>query len=452
MIPLEKLEAYGESTARSLSLSGSIRSRELLRGLRRDLVLLRRAHGRLGRTGQEGGAGQWLLDNWYLAEREAVTAESAFAAVSRLRRSGESALITAAAAALLSASRGQVDAGRCRAFIRGFERKTVFTRRELALFPAALRYAAIRALADLYREPAPAETAAAALFGSLRLWGHMDFGQLLEDASRTEQILRSDPAGVYPRMDEGSRESYRQRVEELARRRGIPEYRVAQRAIRMSSSAGAQQERHVGYWLFRRPLGEAPTVRKGGGYVAANLLLTLAIALFAGFSLHSAALPFLLLLPLSEIVKTLLDTLLRRLTPPRRLPRMELEEGVGAEGRTICVLSVLLNGEKAVDEAVKHLEEYRLANRDCGRELLFGLLADLPAADSAECGDDRALLRYAARAVEKLDRRYGGFYLLTRERTWQPDSGRYTGWERKRGAVMELVRLLSGEESRLLCA
>jgi len=271
--------------------------------------------------------------------------------------------------------------------------------------------------------------------------------------SRTEQILRADPSGVYPLMDEGSRESYRQQLEKLAAKRSIPEYRVAQRALRMSSSATAQQERHVGYWLFRRPLGEAPRSQEGGGYVAANLLITLFISLFAGFAANSLWLPLLLLVPVSELTKTILDRFLQKHSRPVRLPRMELKNGVGAEGRTVCVVSLLLTGRNSVDEATDRLEEFRLASRDCGRELYFALLADLPESDEQESKTDKELLLYAARAVEKLNRRFGsGFYLLCRERTWQRSSGRWSGWERKRGAVMELARLLCGEESSILCS
>ena len=340
-IPLEKLEAYGESTARSLRLHGSASPRENRTRILRSASLLQRLRLRMEREGREDGAARWLMDNWYLCEREAQEAAQAFRAAGRIRRSEDSPLVTAAARALLSASRGSVDAERCRAFLRGFEKKTVLTRRELALFPAALRWAAVDALYSLYRNKNADEATAAALFGSLRLWGHIDFGALLEEVSRTEQILRADPAGVYPRMDEGSRESYRQQVEKLAARRGIPEYRVAQRALRMSSAATAQQERHVGYWLFRRPLGEAARCREGGAYVAANLLLTLFIALFAGFAAHSPWLPLLLLLPVSELVKNSLDHILRKHSPPRRLPRMELKDGVGPEGRSIGVVSIL---------------------------------------------------------------------------------------------------------------
>ena len=246
MIPLEKLEAYGESSARSLPIGGSVPGRESSSRILRSAHTLQRLQRRMTREGRDDGAARWLLDNWYLCEREALDAAAAFRGAPRIRRSGDTALVIAAAAALLSASRGNVDAARCAAFIRGFERKTVFTRQELALFAAALRAAAAEALCSLYRCKNADEAMAASLFGSLRLWGHTDFAALLEDVSRTEQILRADPSGVYPRIDEGSRDSYRQQLERLAARRGIPEYRVAQRALRMSSSASVQQERHIG--------------------------------------------------------------------------------------------------------------------------------------------------------------------------------------------------------------
>ena len=55
----------------------------------------------------------------------------------------------------------------------------------------------------------------------------------------------------------------------------------------------------------------------------------------------------------------------------------------------------------------------------------------------------------AARAgIEALNARYGGgFYLFTRPRSF--DGERWTGWERKRGALLELARLCRGEESSL---
>ncbi len=452
-IPLEKLESYGESTARSLGESGTVSGREVAAELRRALRSLARVHRELQRSPAGADeAARWLLDNWYLVQREALEAAAAFHRVSRLRAADRDALVAACAAALLSSGRGRADAQRCRAFLTGFQRKTVLNRRELGLFPAALRCAAVRALAELYGSRTPDAALAGALFTSLRLWGMMELTELLEAVDRTEQILREDPAGVYPLMDEGTRADYRRQVEKLAERRGIPEYRAAGRAVRMSRSAAAGPERHVGWWLFERPLGGVVRPRRGGGYIALNVLVTLFLALLAGFLTESAAAALLLALPLSQLVKEAADLAALRLCPPRRLPRMALDDGIPAEGRTICVVSVLLTGSREAEAAAARLEEFRLASRDCGENLLLGLLADLPAAEKPESEADRALLGCAAAAVEALNVRYGGgFYLLCRPRVWCADSGRYGAWERKRGAVMELARLLCGEKTTLRC-
>jgi cyclic beta-1,2-glucan synthetase len=50
--------------------------------------------------------------------------------------------------------------------------------------------------------------------------------------------------------------------------------------------------------------------------------------------------------------------------------------------------------------------------------------------------------------VGRLNEKYGGgFVFLLRRRSYSERDGVYRGWERKRGAVAELIRLLKGEKS-----
>ena len=455
-IPLDAVEAYGESTARSLPVTGTVAAEAGEAAVRSGLRALARAHGALQK--RQAGAGgepapeaaQWLLDNWYLAQREGLDACAAFRRAGRIRDTAEGALVLALCRALLVSGGGGADEERCLLFLGGFQKKIVLTRRELTLFPAGLRGAALLELAEEYGRPSPDPLRVGALFGALRLWGALDLAAVLERADRTEQILREDPAGIYPRMDEKTRALYRLQTEKLARRRGIPEYRAAQRAVRLARSAREGEARHVGYYLFTMPLGEPAPRRRGGGYIAANVLGSLSLALLLGYALRDLRAAALLLLPLSQLVKSAVDLFVLRLTPPRPLPRLELAEGVPAEGRTLCVVSVLLTGGGAAGDAARRLEEYRLASRDCGENLLFGLLCDLPEAEQPQTEADRPLLARAAEAVDALNRKYGGgFYLLTRDRVLSRDTGRFAGWERKRGAVLELARLLAGESSSL---
>jgi cyclic beta-1,2-glucan synthetase len=240
-------------------------------------------------------------------------------------------------------------------------------------------------------------------------------------------------------MDRESRLDYLRRLEKLARREGIEEHVCARSLIRSAKA----EKRHVGTYLFRpaRPFF-------AGLYIAVNLLLTLLLSLGVGLSLDSGAAALLLLLPVSELVKRVLDTLLLRLLPPRRLPRLDLSGGVPAEGRTLCVVSTLLDSEREAHDAARRLEELRFACRREGKSLRFGLLADLPEADSAETEADAAVLAAAVEEIHRLNRQHGGgFYLFTRPRRF--DGERWSGRERKRGALLELARLLSDRESEL---
>lgn len=99
----------------------AVRGRALSRELGRMLALIGREQDRLSEKGRELPPGaDWLLDNWYLIEREGKLAASELRRAGRLRASGGSALIVSACRA--PGGRGR----RCRhgpergAFPRGF--------------------------------------------------------------------------------------------------------------------------------------------------------------------------------------------------------------------------------------------------------------------------------------------------------------------------------------------
>ena len=449
-VSLEALEAYAESTARTLPVTGRVSPRRVCRELDGALRALRSRERRLAGTGELTEAERWLRDNEYLAQREGAEALRAFRTAGSLRGCGEGALLPALCRVLLSVSGGVGDEERLELFLRGFQRSTILRRQELDLLPAALRAAAVERLAALYARPEPDGAEAGNLFTTLRRLSALDLGELLESQDRAAAILRQDPAGVYARMDEGSRNAYRRQVERLARRFGMPEHRVAEKAMELARLGITERSRHVGYYLFQDPLGTGRPRSRERVYIGVNLVLPLVIALLTGRFSHSAWAAALMLLPASELVKNGTDRLLLRTVPATHVPRLALEEGVPPEGKTLCVISVLLTSEDTAVQAARRLEEYRMASREGGENLLFGLLCDLPESSEAFTAGDRNRLTEAIAAVEKLNRRYGGgYYLFSRERVWSADTDRFAPWERKRGALTELCRLLVGEESRL---
>jgi len=204
-----------------------------------------------------------------------------------------------------------------------------------------LKAAAISELADLFGSGIDGDFAARTaekLFPTLRALSTLDFSEMLENVDKTEQILRQDPAGIYPNKSEKTRNHYKKRVEKHAKIYHVSEYRIAEHVLELAQPVQGIAS-HVGYWLFTRPMQEDKVSRSGEIYIFANLLLTLALAL--AFAEKSMAVGLLLLLPFSEPVKTVIDYLLLSFTPPAHIPRMELENGVPPSGRTICVISAL---------------------------------------------------------------------------------------------------------------
>ena len=136
----------------------------------------------------------------------------------------------------------------------------------------------------------------------------------------------------------------------------------------------------------------------------------------------------LLLIPVSEVVKGLLDAVLLRVTKPRFVPRLALRRGIPPEGRTLCVIAALLTSPADAHALCARLEEYYLCNRDALGQLTFGLLADLPEADMAHAPIDPAILRAARAEIAALNARWGSrFYLFTRPRVQTPD-GKWSAW------------------------
>lgn len=392
--------------------------------------------------------GAWLRDNRTLARTAASDAAAALRHAHTLRASGKQTVLHACCAGLLRACGNALTPKAAQAYLAGFQDVLPLETAELALLVPGLQAAAVCALADTYAHDG---AAAPALFTSLRVLGTAAWAALTERCDRVGRILARDPAGVYPAMDAATRTRYRQTVARLARRTGRTEIDIAEDVLaRAQSGEGAR--RHVGWFLLREVLGAPEKHRDGTWYIAAVIVGTLALSLLLGFATGSVSGAVLLLIPVSEAVKGLLDAVLLRVTKPRFVPRLALRRGIPPEGKTLCVIAALLTCPGDTHALAARLEEYALCNRDAGEQLLFGLLADLPEADMEHAPIDPAILRAARTEIEALNARYGGrFYLFTRERVQTPD-GKWSAWERKRGALLRLAQLLCGEAGALHCA
>jgi len=456
----EHLKRFAHNSAKELTPAGRRSGRAAARGL---VGLWRQIEGcRAGLSVWSAGvsalppAAEWLLDNAYLAQRCILDAERALRRCPPLRGTrGEEAVVFRCARAAVWAV-PDLDTHRLGLFLEGFQQVLPLTEGELSVWIPAMVWAVSERLAKLCRQPEDFKQGGegsaqseemAQIFAAYRALSGREWGELLEGASLLERLLSQDPSGHYPQMDEETRARYRAQVCALARRTGQGEAQTARRVLELAQK-GTGPRRHVGWYLYREPLGRRQRQATGAAYGAGILLLTLTLAITLGSMLHSVLAALLLVLPLSDIVKNCVDFLASHLVPPRPVHRMELKGGIPPQARTVCVVACLLTGEDSGDKLCALLERYRLANRDSGEQLRFGLLADLPDSDAPMGKEQRNWVRRTQRAVDALNAKYGGgFYLFFRAPSFQKADERYMGWERKRGALVELVRLLKNRRS-----
>ena len=446
-----RLYSYAQSAAKLLKTEGEGRPRAERSRLRRESAALRRAHGALVRAvadREPNAAEAWLLDNYYLIARETRRCASELKDCATQRLCEGESLGFALSRSLLRAGGGAWSEERLVRYLDGFQSVCVLRQSEWEALGVLSRCAILSALAEVCRamerggDVARCAALFSNLFAALRRSAVMDYDAVADRVNVPGLILAGDATGEYPRMDAPTRRAYLRRLEELAARRGVEAQTLARTLVERSQREG----RHLGFYLFGR-LAEG----RAEIFLSVRAALSAALALLLLWRMGPLTLG-LLGLPLLETVSRFSELVLSRLVRPRRLPRLDLSRGIPPEGKTVCVLCVLLTDESAASRAARRLEELYYS---CGGDrekgvLSFALLADLPEADEQTCQSDEPILNAAREAVGALNRRLGGgFCLLTRPRRF--DGERYTPNERKRGALCALAALLLGRESELVC-
>jgi len=280
---------------------------------------------------------------------------------------------------------------------------------------------------------------------SLRGLQETDFELLVERASELEQILMRDPSGIYAQMDERSRALYRRQAEELARKSGEDERAVAARALNRARAAETEAERHIGAHIWQWDKNRL----RGTAFLVAEILLPAVVGVALGIVTRCWYLPLLIYLPLWELLCPAVERLSLKGVGPDYLPRLKEDSEAAKQTKTLITVSMLLPEPREASKLRKRLLELWQSN---GREnIKICCLADLKAASVPECPEDRPAIAATRRVVEELNQKYGGGFLLAvRPRVYSRTQGSFTGKERKRGALLELVRAIQGDDSGFL--
>ena len=313
---------------------------------------------------------------------------------------------------------------------------------------------------------------------SLRLISDVDWTELFERVSLVDRILAA--GGIFPEMDFPTRNLYRSAIEQLSRGSGRTELEIAHGAVLAAERAGSEdsatsddRQTDPGYHLiaggraaFEAAIGFRPTWRAWtaranralglGGYAGAivgeaAMILALPLLLLVLAGVDAGWLWLLGALGAIPAIDAAVALVNRGVTGglgATLLPALELRQGVPPHLRSLVAVPTLLTTPDSIEEQVERLEIHYLANLE--DELHFALLSDWTDGDAEHVEGDAELLATAAAAIGRLNQRYGPapggnrFLLLHRRRLWNEGERRWMGWERKRGKLHELNRLLRG--------
>ena len=302
---------------------------------------------------------------------------------------------------------------------------------------------------------------------SLRVMGTFDWHEFFESVSLVDRVLREESA--FGAMDFATRDRYRHGIEDLARGSGRTEMDVARQALAL---AGGRED--PGHYLIskgrprleesldyrtsvRQRLVRAYMASATWSYLGSTFIVTAFLLWSPLFFTHHLGVSTALLVvlgalaifPASDAATALINRAMMELLPPRPLPRLELARGVPPELKALVVVPTLLTDEAQIAEQISRLGVHYLANSDGA--LRFALLSDWTDAPGEHAPRDDALLAAARAGIDALNRQYGAaaggeprFYLFHRRRVWSAGEGTWMGWERKRGKLHELNRLLRG--------
>ncbi len=315
---------------------------------------------------------------------------------------------------------------------------------------------------------------------SMRLLSAFDWAEFFESVSLVDLMLRAGSG--FAAMDFPTRDRYRHAIEELARWTGQTELEIARRVLEAGRRAGGganrdsplpPRERDPGFHLiasgrraFEKELRcRVPLMRRLTraepriglviyfGAIAIFSAAFLAPPLLAAFFYGAPGstlwlLALLAAIPASDAAVAFVNHEITQWFGPAVLPGLALRGGVPRELRTMVVVPTLLTTRAELEEQLERLEVHHLASPD--GDLRFALLSDWTDSATESMPGDDALLAAAASGIDGLNRRHGPapdgerFLLLHRRRLWNAAEGKWIGWERKRGKLHELNRLLRG--------
>ena len=292
----------------------------------------------------------------------------------------------------------------------------------------------------------------------------IDFLSIFEETNEVEEILKKDPVDVYSKMDFKTKEYYRSAVEQISKKTKVAEKYIAEKALELANEnikkdSQINKKSHIGYYLIDRGIEELYSKlqykkmkkikeeSKVKIYIYSVWIISFLITMLfmcdiqnqIGNIVITILAGTLLIVPIQEIITKIIQYVLSKLVKPKLIPKLDFYKGIPKEESTFVVIPTILKSKEKVQEIMKKLEVYYLANKS--ENLYFALLGDCSSGSNKEERYDKEVIEEGLKQSEILNNKYKSkipkFYFTYRKRFWNGNEECYLGWERKRGLLSQ---------------
>ena len=304
---------------------------------------------------------------------------------------------------------------------------------------------------------------------SIKKIQRINFLEIFEKVNGVEELLKQDPANVYEKMDNKTKEYYRNKIKEISKKTKISEIYITKKILEIAKNKEPKtQPSHIGYYLIDSGINELydslqyKTTRKMKPknkvklYILLTSLLTIVTSLILTFILIGNyqniglnILSFIIfLIPSHEFSIKLIQYILSKIIKPKLIPKLDMQNGIDKENTTMVVIPTILKSKEKVQELTRKLEVYYLSNKS--QNIYFTLLGDCTQSDKREETFDQEVIEEGKKQIELLNKKYIKekglpiFNFIYRKRIWNEKEDSYLGWERKRGMLTQLNQYILG--------
>ncbi len=280
---------------------------------------------------------------------------------------------------------------------------------------------------------------------SLKNVTRLNWKNIFENVNVVEKILSKDE--IYEKLDETTKEIYRNRIKEIAEKTEVSEIYVANELNELiEESEVDMSEILIGdrsNILFNK-IGYKNNIKENVKKIISKYKLFLYLVFIyvptflISFNISNVFWP-IIFIPFSEVFVTIVNKVVSKLVRPKILPRFEkIDEDVN----TFVIVPTLLKSKERVQELMQSIEVYYLRNKIPG--LYFCLLGDASEEKEETVAHDEEVKIAGITEAQRLNEKYNTniFNFAYRKRVFNKKQGTFLGYERKRGMINEFNNFL----------